>query len=66
MFASTYWSQPRRQQNEYSQYEENFNAGAKSKPPTGYPGTQEGFTCLNDPYYGGGPFTGCNPADAVL
>jgi iron complex outermembrane recepter protein len=62
VFASTYWSQPRRQWNEYSQYEENFNAGAKSHPPTGYPGTQEGFTCLNDPYYGGGPFTGCNPA----
>jgi outer membrane receptor protein involved in Fe transport len=59
VFASTYWSQPRRQWNEYSQYEENFNAGAKNNPPTGYPGTQEGFTCLNDPYYGGGPFTGC-------
>jgi iron complex outermembrane receptor protein len=60
VFASTYWSQPRRQWNEYSQYEENFNAGAKNNPPTGYPGTQEGFTCLNDPYYGGSPFTGCN------
>jgi outer membrane receptor protein involved in Fe transport len=60
VFASTYWSQPRRQWNEYSQYEQNFNAGAKNNPPTGYPGTQEGFTCLNDPYYGGGPFTGCN------
>jgi iron complex outermembrane recepter protein len=60
VFASTYWSQPRRQWNEYSQYEENFNAGAKNNPPTGYPGTQEGFTCLNDPYYGGAPFTGCN------
>jgi outer membrane receptor protein involved in Fe transport len=58
VFASTYWSQPRRQWNEYSQYEQNFNAGAKSN--TGYPGTQEGFTCLNDPYYGGAAFTGCN------
>jgi outer membrane receptor protein involved in Fe transport len=60
VFASTYWSQPRRQWNEYSQYEENFNAGAKNVPPTGFPGTQEGFTCLNDPYFGGGPYTGCN------
>src|SRR5580698_1864409 len=62
VFASTYWSQPRRQWNEYSQYEQNFNAGGKNTPPTGYPGTQEGFTCLSDPYYGGTPFTGCKPA----
>ena len=59
VFASTYWSQPRRQWNEYSQYMENFNAGAKTVPPSGFPGTQEGFTCLNDPYFGGGPYTGC-------
>ena len=59
VFASTYWNQERRQWNEYSQYEQNFNAGA---PGGGYPGTQEGFTCLNDPYWGDGPFTGCNPA----
>src|SRR5450631_2506611 len=38
VFASTYWSQPRRQWNEYSQYEQNYKGGA-----------QEGFTCLNDP-----------------
>jgi iron complex outermembrane receptor protein len=62
VFASTYWSQPRHQWNEYSQYEQNFNAGARNTPPTGYAGTQEGFTCLNDPYYGGAPFSGCNPA----
>jgi iron complex outermembrane receptor protein len=60
VFASTYWSQPRRQWNEYSQYEQNFNAGGKNNPPTGYPGTQEGFTCLSDPYFGGTSFTGCN------
>jgi iron complex outermembrane recepter protein len=59
VFASTYWNQERRQWNEYSQYEENFNAGARNSPPTGYPGTQEGFTCLNDPYFGTGPFSGC-------
>ena len=57
VFASTYWNQERRQWDEYSQYEQNFNVGAGSG--TGYPGTQEGYTCLNDPYYGGGPFTGC-------
>ena len=52
--------------NEYSQYEQNYNAGARNNPPTGYPGTQEGFACLNDPYYGGGSFTGCNPATQYL
>ncbi len=62
VFASAFWNQERRQWNEYSQYEQNYNAGARNTPPTGYPGTQEGFTCLNDPYYGGGSFTGCNPA----
>src|ERR1700730_15172794 len=63
VYAYTYWALPRRQWNEYSQYEENFNAGAKTTPPSGFPGTQEGFTCLNDPYYGAGaPYAGCNPA----
>jgi iron complex outermembrane receptor protein len=70
VFASTYWNQERRQLNEYSQYQENFNYGAGVTPPypspppyyPGYPGTQEGYTCLNDPFWGGGPFTGCNPA----
>lgn len=52
VFASTYWNQERRQWDEYSQYEQNFNGGS-----------QEGFTCLTDPYYGGGsPYSGCNPA----
>jgi outer membrane receptor protein involved in Fe transport len=59
VFASTYWNQERRQWDEYSQYEQNFNAGA---PGGGFPGTQEGYTCLNDPYYGTGPYTGCKPA----
>jgi iron complex outermembrane receptor protein len=49
VFASTYWSLPTRQQNEYSQYIENNLAGAI-----------EGVTCLNDPVYGTGPYTGCN------
>jgi len=48
VFASTYWSLPTRQQNEYSEYIQNFNGGAN-----------EGFTCLNDPVYGTGPYTGC-------
>lgn len=59
VFASTYWSQERRQWDEYSQYEQNYNGG-----------TQEGFTCLTDPYYspllnpgaGTASFSGCNPA----
>jgi iron complex outermembrane receptor protein len=49
VFASTYWSLPTRQQNEYSQYIENFNGGAN-----------EGVTCQNDPVFGTGPYTGCN------
>jgi iron complex outermembrane recepter protein len=59
VYAGTYWNQERRQQDEYSQYMQNFNAGA---PTGGFPGTQEGYTCLNDPYYGTGPYTGCKPA----
>jgi iron complex outermembrane receptor protein len=60
VYAYTYWSLPRRQWNEYSQYEENFNAGAGT--PSGFPGTQEGYTCLNDPYYGDPTlgYQGCN------
>ena len=41
VFASTYWSLPTRQTNEYSNYMENYKGGA-----------QEGFSCLNDPNYG--------------
>ena len=48
VFASTYWSLPRRQQNEYSQYIENYRGGAN-----------EGVTCANDPVYGTGPYTDC-------
>ena len=67
VFASTYWTQERRQWDEYSQYEQNYNFGA---PSGGYPGTQEGFTCLTDPYYTpllnpnatSTAFSGCNPA----
>jgi len=48
VFASTYWSLPTRQQNEYSQYIENYQGGAN-----------EGVTCENDPVYGTGPYTNC-------
>ena len=58
VYIGSYWNQERRQWNEYSQYMENFNSGA---PGGGFPGTQEGFTCINDPYFGGGAYTGCNP-----
>jgi outer membrane receptor protein involved in Fe transport len=53
VFASTYWSLPTRQQNEYSQYIENFGGFF------GVKGSNEGFTCQNDPVYGTGPYTGC-------
>ena len=49
VFASTYWSLPTRQSNEYSEYMQNYKGGA-----------QQGFTCLNDPTYGDGDFSGCN------
>ena len=49
VFASTYWSLPTRQQNEYSQYMENYRGGVK-----------EGVTCTNDPVFGTGPYTNCN------
>ena len=45
VFASTYWSLPTRQQNEYSQYVENI-------------GSVEGVTCLDDPVFGTA-YTGC-------
>ncbi len=61
VFASTYWSLPTRQNNEYSQYVENYSP---LPPPSGFPnlvgGWPEAFTCQSDPWYGGGPFTGCN------
>jgi outer membrane receptor protein involved in Fe transport len=70
VYIGGYWNQERRQWNEYSQYMENYNwaAGATAPygPPVnppfypGYPGTQEGYTCLNDPFWGGGKFSGCN------
>jgi iron complex outermembrane recepter protein len=41
VYASTYWKLPTRQENEYSEYIQNFNGGAN-----------EGVTCLNDPVYG--------------
>jgi outer membrane receptor protein involved in Fe transport len=67
VFASTYWSLPRRQWNEYSQYEENFGPGPTNVPLPFPPangitkGAQEGFSCLSDPFYGGTPYTGCKP-----
>ena len=67
VFASTYWSLPRRQWNEYSQYEENFAPGPTNMalpfPPANgiTKGAQEGYTCQSDPFYGGTPYTGCKP-----
>jgi outer membrane receptor protein involved in Fe transport len=53
VFASTYWSLPTRQENEYSEYIQNYGGFF------GVPGSNEGVTCLNDPVYGTGPYTGC-------
>lgn len=50
VFASTYWSLPTRQVNEYSNYMQNYNGGS-----------QQAFTCLSDPVYGSsGSYQGCN------
>lgn len=60
VFASTYWSLPTRRWDEYSQYMENFAPSYTPYFPNGAPaGTQQGFTCLHDPAYGGVPFSGC-------
>ncbi len=60
VFASTYWSLPTRRQDEYSQYMENFAPSYTPFFPNGAPaGSQQGFTCLHDPAYGGVPFSGC-------
>ena len=48
VFASTYWKLPLRQQNEYSQYMENYQGGVR-----------EALTCTNDPTYGTGPYENC-------
>lgn len=48
VFASTYWQLPTRAYSDYSDYEEYYSGGA-----------QEGFTCLNDPIHGTGPYSGC-------
>jgi outer membrane receptor protein involved in Fe transport len=66
VFASTYWSLPTRQNNEYSQYMENYapfpvTLEPPDSPPVTYDrGWPEGLTCQADPWHGGVPFTGCN------
>jgi iron complex outermembrane recepter protein len=60
VFASTYWSLPTRRWDEYSQYMENFAPSYTPFFPNGAPaGSQQGFTCLHDPAYGGVPFSNC-------
>jgi outer membrane receptor protein involved in Fe transport len=49
VFASSYWSLPTRQSNEYSEYMQNLDGGSR-----------QGFACLDDPTYGSGSFSGCN------
>ena len=50
VFASTYWSLPTRQTNEYSNYMQNYGGGIR-----------QAFTCMSDPVYGStGTYEGCN------
>ncbi len=58
VFASTYWALPTRWHDEYSQYMENIT-GYSYYLGQDVKGSQEGFTCLNDPVFGDGPFTSC-------
>ena len=61
VFASTYWSLPTRRWDEYSQYQENFAPSYTPFFHNGAPaGSQEEFSCLSGPAYGGTPFIGCN------
>ncbi len=54
VYASTYWSLPTRQNNEYSEYMQNYSGGVR-----------EAFSCTSDPVYGApvngnpAPYTGC-------
>ena len=59
VFASTYWS-PTAPVERVLAVRYRTSTAAPTTSVTGYPGTQEGFTCLNDPYYGGARLsTGC-------
>ena len=60
VYASTYWAQDDRWVNEYSEYMQYLNQYAN--PPDAYfnASTQQAFTCLTDPFNGGG-FSGCKP-----
>ena len=66
VYASTYWSLPTRQNNEYSQYMENYAPyevtldNPDGSQTTYKKGWAEGLTCQADPWHGGVPFTGCN------
>ena len=61
VFASTYWALPTRRWDEYSQYMENFAPSYTQFFPKGgaAAGSQEEFTCVSGPAYGGTHFTGC-------
>jgi iron complex outermembrane receptor protein len=60
VYASTYWSQPTRWVNEYSEYVQYVNAAQRFTPSA-----LQGFACLTDPYWSPSvagttqPFTGC-------
>jgi iron complex outermembrane receptor protein len=58
VYAGTYWSQPLRQVNEYSEYMQYATTSSGLTPPA-----LQGVLCLHDPVSSGGalPYTGCNP-----
>jgi len=57
IYANTYWAQDDTWVNEYSEYMQYANTG----PPNNYTAVnRQAFTCLNDPTFGTGSFSGCN------
>ena len=66
VFASAFWNQERRQWNEYSQYEQNYNAGARNTPPDRLPRHAGRLYLPQRPVLWRWCFHGLQPGDAVL
>jgi iron complex outermembrane receptor protein len=56
VYASTFWAQDDRWVNEYSEYMQYVNTGPPEDLTAAY---QQSYTCLTDPFNGGG-YSGCN------
>ena len=65
VYANTYWAQDDKWVNEYSEYMQYLNVGANPPDTSFNASTQQGFTCLTDPYYStlltgtSQPYSGC-------